>query len=52
MELQLLEILLTIASAMVVTTTKVICTLALYGVMIFQLIRGKKNKSKSKRALL
>jgi hypothetical protein len=44
MELQLLEVLLTIASAMVVTSVKVIGTLAFYGVMIYLLIKGKKKK--------
>jgi hypothetical protein len=44
MELILLEMLLAIASAMVVTSTKVIGTLAFYGVMIYLLIRREKKK--------
>ncbi|MED3687240.1 hypothetical protein P4534_00035 [Peribacillus butanolivorans] len=46
MELILLEMFLAIASAMVVTSTKVIGTLAFYGVMIYLLIR-RENKKKT-----
>ena len=42
MELVLLEMLLAIASTMVVTTTEVIGILSFYGVMIYLLIRRDK----------
>lgn len=44
MELVLLEMFLAIASAMVVTSMKVIGTLAFYGVMIYLLIRRDRKK--------